>query len=41
MKSALKLMVPDAFLEWHLDQQDRWEFVDGMPRMMTACDARP
>ena len=30
-------MTPDAFLEWCLDQEDRWEFVDGMPRMMTGA----
>lgn len=30
-------MTPDAFLEWCLDQEDRWEFVDGMPRMMKGA----
>ncbi len=37
MNAALKLMTPDVFLEWCLDQEDRWELVDGMPRMMTGA----
>lgn len=37
MNAALKLMTPDDFLAWCLDQEDRWELVDGMPRMMTGA----
>ena len=41
MNAALKLMTPDAFLEWCLDQEDRWELVNGMPiRMMTGATRR-
>ena len=38
MNAALKHMTPDAFLEWCLDQEDRWELVHGVPiRMMTGA----
>lgn len=38
MNAALKLMTPDEFLVWCLDQEDRWELVNGMPiRMMTGA----
>lgn len=37
MNAALKLMTPDAFLDWCQYQEDRWELVDGMPRMMTGA----
>jgi len=41
MNAALKLMTPDAFLEWCLAQEDRWELVNGMPvRMMTGATQR-
>lgn len=38
MNVALKLMTADEFLVWCLDQEDRWELVNGMPiRMMTGA----
>lgn len=38
MNAALKLMTPEAFLLWCLDQPDRWELVHGVPiRMMTGA----
>ncbi|WP_077356471.1 Uma2 family endonuclease [Brevundimonas sp. LM2] len=40
MNAALKLMTPDAFLDWCQSQEDRWELVDGMPRMMTGATRR-
>ncbi|WP_396594238.1 Uma2 family endonuclease [Brevundimonas sp. R86498] len=40
MNAALKLMTPDAFLDWCQYQEDRWELVDGMPRMMTGATRR-
>jgi Uma2 family endonuclease len=41
MNAALKLMTPDDFLVWCLDQEDRWELVHGVPiRMMTGATRR-
>lgn len=37
MDAALKHMTPDEFLVWSLDQPDKWELVDGVPRMMTGA----
>lgn len=38
MNAALKHMTPDDFLVWCLDQEDRWELVNGIPiRMMTGA----
>lgn len=40
MNVALKLMTADEFLDWCQYQEDRWELVDGMPRMMTGATRR-
>jgi len=38
MSAARKLMEPDEFLVWCLDQEGRWELVNGYPiRMMTGA----
>lgn len=37
MNAALKYMTPDQFLEWSLDQPDRWELVHGMPIQMAGA----
>lgn len=29
--AARKLMTPDEFILWNLEQEERWEFVDGRP----------
>jgi Uma2 family endonuclease len=29
--AARKRMTPDEFILWNLDQEERWEFVDGVP----------
>lgn len=41
MTAARKLMTGDEFLEWCLDQEGRWELVDGFPiQMMTGATQR-
>lgn len=34
--AARRLMEADAFLVWCLDQEDRWELIDGVPIEMMA-----
>ena len=36
MSAALRLMTADEFLTWCLDQEGKWELVDGVPIQMMA-----
>ena len=40
-KTAVSLMSADQFLVWCLDQEDKWELVEGLPvKMMTGVSRR-
>ena len=40
MSAARQLMTPDEFLTWCLDQEGKWELVNGEPIQMMAGGAR-